>query len=193
MKPLLELIPVILFVVAWKIYGIYVATAVMMTTTSAQLIWSWLRYRKVSIKLKVTFYVIMVLGGATLYLHNPIFVKWKPTIIYWVGSLALFLSPVIFNRNLVRDLLKAILAAPDAVWTRVNIHCGVFLILIGALNLFVAYNYSEKVWMSFKVIGTPILLMVFSLAHLFFLFKYLIEEPVSPNEHISQDKIEDKQ
>ena len=93
MKLLFDLIPVLLFFVAYKIWGIYVATAVAIAATVLQIIWTKYRHGKVDTMLWVTFAIVSILGGATLLLHNENFIKLKPTALYWIFSCLLYTSP----------------------------------------------------------------------------------------------------
>src|SRR5476651_463724 len=152
MKFLFDLFPVILFFVAFKFLGIYAATAVAMGATFLQIGWVWFRHRKVDGMLWVSLGVITVFGGATLLLHDETFIKWKPTVLYWLFAATLLIGRVVFRRNLISALLKD-LTLPDPVWARVTWGWIAFLVGMGAVNLYVAANFTTDTWVNFKVWG----------------------------------------
>ena len=153
MKFLFDIFPVVLFFIAFKWQGIYFATAVAIAATFAQIGWVWLRHRKVDTMLWVSLGVIVVFGGATLLLHDETFIKWKPTVLYWLFAVILFVSDVVFKRNLIRALMQAQMALPDPVWSRLNLSWSAFFALMGAANIFVAYNFSTDNWVNFDALG----------------------------------------
>jgi intracellular septation protein len=112
MKFLFDLFPVILFFAVFKLYGIYEATAVAMAATFVQIGWMWFRHRKVEPMLWVSLVVIVVFGGATLYLQNETFIKWKPTVLYWLFSLALGGGALVFKKNLIRAMMEKQMSLP---------------------------------------------------------------------------------
>lgn len=201
MKFLFDLLPVILFFVAYKIAGgqtdaalqltrqflgdsvsesqapILIATAVAIVATFGQIAWVWLRHRKVDTMLWASLVIVTVFGGATLLFHDPIFIKWKPTVLYWLFAATLTISALVFKRNLIRRMLEAQIALPDPVWERLNLSWIGFFALMGVLNLLVAYRYSEEAWVNFKLFGGTGLMLLFVLGQGLFLSKHLQEEP----------------
>ena len=128
MKFLFDIFPVILFFVAFKIYGIYVATAVAIAATIAQVGWSWARHRKVDGMLWVSLAIIVIFGGATLLLRDETFIKWKPTVLYWFFGAVLLCSELLFGKNLIRAMMGKQVTLPDPVWRKVNLSwIGFFL------------------------------------------------------------------
>ncbi|MGE5465954.1 MAG: septation protein A, partial [Ignavibacteria bacterium] len=121
MKFLFDLFPVILFFAAFKLAGIYVATATAIGATFAQIAWVWWRHRKVDTMLWVSLGLIVVFGGATLVLHDETFIKWKPTILYWLFATTLFISAKAFGRNLIRRMLEEQVVLPEPLWARLNL------------------------------------------------------------------------
>ena len=179
MKLLFDLFPVILFFVAFKIKGIYVATAVAIAATIVQIIWTKWRHGKVDTMLWVSFAIIGVFGGATLLLHDETFIKWKPTVLYWMFSVILLGSNLLFNKNLMRSLLQEKIALPLHVWNRLNLSWSLFFAVIGCINLYVAFNYSTDDWVNFKLFGLTGLMVVFILAQSAWLAKYVDEKKES--------------
>ncbi len=200
MKILFDLLPVILFFGAYKFAGanepaafelashwlgdgiaptqapILLATAVAIAATFGQIAWVWLRHRKVDTMLWVSLGIIVVFGGATLLFHNPTFIKWKPTALYWLFGGVLGVSALAFRRNLIRKMLEAQVQLPDPVWTRLNTAWTIFFIAMGFLNLYVAYSFSEATWVNFKLFGGMGLMLAFVLGQGFYLSKYIEEE-----------------
>ena len=176
MKFLFDLFPVILFFVAFKLADIYVATGVAIAATFAQVGWLKLRGRRVDPMLWASLAIIVVFGGATLALHDETFIKWKPTILYWLFALVLTASEVGFGRNLIRTLLGEQMQLPDPVWRRLNWLWVGFFAFMGAANLFVAYSFSTDAWVNFKLFGGMGLMFVFVLAQGLFLAQHVQEK-----------------
>ena len=179
MKLLFDLFPVILFFIAFKFAGIYVATSVAIAATVAQIAWTKWRHGKVDVMLWVSFAIIAVFGGATLLLHDETFIKWKPTVLYWLFSAILLFSNLLFNKNLIRTLLQEKIALPLHVWHRLNLSWSLFFAVLGFINLYVAFNYSTDDWVNFKLFGFTGLMVVFILAQSAWLAKYVDEKKES--------------
>jgi intracellular septation protein len=179
MKLLFDLFPVILFFVAFKFQGIYIATAVAITATVAQVIWTKFRHGKVDVMLWVSFAIIAVFGGATLLLHDETFIKWKPTVLYWMFSVILLISNVAFKKNLMKLLLQEKIALPLHAWHRLNLSWSLFFAVLGFINLYVAFNYSTDSWVNFKLFGFTSLMLVFILGQGVWLAKYADEKKES--------------
>src|SRR3954463_16231176 len=120
MKFLFDLLPVVLFFVAFKLADIYVATAVAIGTTVLQVAWLKLRGRRVPGMLWASVAIIVVFGGATLLLQDETFIKWKPTVLYWLFAAVLAGSALGFRKNLIRTLLGEQMRLPDPIWARLN-------------------------------------------------------------------------
>ncbi len=163
MKMLFDLFPVILFFAAFKVYGIYVATAVAIGATFAQIAWLWFRRKKIDTMLWVSLGVITVFGGATLIFENETFIKWKPTVLYWLFGAVLTISAVFFRKNLVRAMMEKQVSLPDEIWTRLLTSWIGFFVVMGVLNLYVAYNFSTDAWVNFKLFGGMGFMLVFVL------------------------------
>jgi intracellular septation protein len=170
---LFDVFPVILFFVAFKVYDIYVATAVAIGATFAQIAWVWLRHRKVDNMLWVTLVVITVFGGATLLFKDDTFIKWKPTVLYWLFAGVLAVAALGFRKNLVRAMMQKQVTLPDEVWTRLLMSWIGFFAVMGVLNIYVAYNYSLDAWVNFKMFGGIGLMLVFVLAQAVMLAKHV--------------------
>lgn len=179
MKFLFDLFPIILFFIAFKVYGIYVATGVAIAGTFLQIGWVWLRHRKVDNMLWVSLGVIVVFGGATLLLHNETFIKWKPTVLYWLFAGTLAVSALLFRKNLIRTMMEKQVSLPDPVWGRLLASWIAFFTVMGVLNLYVAYNFSTDAWVNFKLFGGLGLMLVFVVLQALIMAKHIQgrEEP----------------
>lgn len=173
MKAFFDIFPIILFFAVFKFFGIYAATATAIAATVAQIAWMKWRHGKVDTMLWISFAIIAVFGGATLLLHDETFIKWKPTVLYWVFAAALLLSPVLFQKNLIRAFMHEKMPLPEHLWGKVNAAWGLFFAALGCLNLYVAFNYSLDTWVNFKLFGTTSLMLVFILAQATLLSKHI--------------------
>lgn len=200
-KILFDLFPIILFFIAYQVGernpesatawlaalgipldggakpGVFLATAVAIVATFLQIGWVWLKHRKVDTMLWISLALIVVFGGATLLLHDETFIKWKPTVLYWLFALALGLAPILFERNLIRLMMEKQVSLPDAVWTRLNLGWAGFFTFMGLANLWVAMNFSTDAWVNFKMFGSLGLMLVFIVGQTFYLSKHIKEEP----------------
>ena len=176
MKFLFDLFPIILFFVPYKFAGISAAPAVATAATVGQIGWVWFRHRKVDTMLWVSLVIVTVFGGATLLFQNPTFIKWKPTVLYWFFAGALIFSAVVLKKNLIRKMLEAQMKLPEPIWGTLNLVWAGFFGLMGVLNLFIAYNFSEDTWVNFKLFGGMGLMIVFVLAQGMLLSRYIEEE-----------------
>jgi intracellular septation protein len=176
MKFLFDLFPVVLFFVAFKLADIYVATAVAIAATFVQVGWLKLRGKRVDAMLWASLGIIAVFGGATLALQDETFIKWKPTVLYWLFGAVLAGAALVFRRNLVRLMLSEQVRLPEPVWSRLNWSWIGFFAFMGALNLYVAYNYSTDLWVNFKLFGGMGLMVLFVVIQAAFLAKYVEEE-----------------
>ena len=201
MKLLFDLFPVILFfaafkyseknpelAVSWvssllgsvtvdaKIAPILLATVVVILATIAQIAWVAWRHGKVDKMLWVSLGLVVVFGGMTLIFQNESFIKWKPTILYWVFAGSMIFSAVILKKNAIKTMLGEQLSLPEAVWTKVNWSWIAFFVVMGILNLIFAFNFPTDVWVNFKLFGGMGLMLVFVLAQGMLLSKYVEEK-----------------
>lgn len=152
---------------------ILLATAVAIVATIAQIGYLLARGRKVDGMLWVSLAIIVVFGGATIYFHNEAFIKWKPTVLYWVFATVLVGAQVLMNKNLIRLMMKAQIDLPDPVWTRLNMAWAAFFAAMGLINLYIAFNFSTSIWVNFKLFGFMGLMIAFVVAQTMFLSKYI--------------------
>jgi intracellular septation protein len=197
MKFLFDLFPIILFFAAFKLAGaneamahefaarwlgggiassqapILIATAVAIAATFGQIGWLWLRGRKIDTMLWVSLAIITLFGGATLYLHDDTFIKWKPTVLYWLFACVLGASELLFRRNLIRKMMGEQIELPDPAWKKLNLSWVGFFACMGVLNLYVAFNFPTDTWVSFKLFGGMGLMLAFVIGQSLFLAKYV--------------------
>jgi len=178
MKLLFDTFPVILFFIAywWSGQNIYVATGVTIVASIGQVAWAKWKFGKIDKMLLFSLVLVIVFGGATLLLHDPTFIKWKPTVLYWGFTVALIVSDIVMRKNLIRALMEKQISLPDPIWARLNWTWAGFFALMGALNIYVAYHFSEKVWVNFKMFGGIGLMLLFVLAQGIFLSRHVTTE-----------------
>ncbi|MGV3743065.1 MAG: septation protein A [Burkholderiaceae bacterium] len=154
---------------------ILLATAVAILATFAQIGYLFIRRKKIDKMLWVSLIIITVFGGATIYFHNETFIKWKPTVLYWVFAAGLVVAQLGFKRNLIRAMMEKQVSLPDPVWNKLYLAWTVFFVAMGAVNLFVAYNFDTEIWVNFKLFGFMGLMFAFIIAQSLFLSKYIKE------------------
>jgi intracellular septation protein len=177
MKFLFDVFPVVLFFVAFKFGGIFIATGVAIAATFAQIGWLLARGRKVDKMLWISLAIIVVTGGLTLLLRDEAFIKWKPTVLYWAFAASLGGSAFFFRKNLIRSLLAEQISAPDFVWRRLNLSWIGFFVFMGFANLAVAFalDLPTETWVNFKLFGGIGLMLAFALLQGLVLARYIDE------------------
>ncbi len=173
-KFLFDLFPVILFFIAFKFFGIFAATAAAIAASLAQIMYSKIRYGRVEKTLMVSGALIAVLGGATLIFHDKTFIMWKPTVLYWLLAATLAISNMLFNKNFIQQMMANMMSAPQAVWQKLHWAWFVFLVLLGFLNLYVAFHFTESAWVNFKLFGVTGLMFIFIIGQTLMFKRYLI-------------------
>lgn len=186
MKLLFDLFPVILFFAAFKgaehfpadalalagrLLGegvtaatapVFLATVTAIAATFLQIAWLKVKRAKIEPMLWISLAVIVVFGGLTLWLRNEMFIKWKPTILYWIFS-AILLWGSCTGRNFIRILMKNAVEMPDAAWSKLQTMWIVFFIVVGVVNLIVAYSFPTEIWVDFKLFGLISLTLIFTI------------------------------
>lgn len=187
MKLLIDFFPIILFFLAFKVWGIYAATGVAIVATIAQIAYLRFKHGKVEPMQWVSLGVIVLFGGATLLAHDDNFIKWKPTVLYWLMGAALLFGQLIFKKNLLRSVMGAQLQLPGAIWLKLNWAWTAFFAAMGALNLWVAFNFDTDAWVNFKLFGGMGLMVVFVIAQAIYMSRYLPQDGM-PNTAEAKDK-----
>ncbi len=184
MKFLFDLFPVILFFVAYKMYDIFVATAVAIAASAVQVGAYWLKHRSFEKMHLVTLGLITVLGGATLVFQDALFIKWKVTVVNWAFALAFIGSLYIGQKPLVERMMGGSISLPQEVWKRLNWSWAIFFIIVGLINIYVAFYYGleldekarEEIWVNFKLFGVMGLTFAFVIAQAFYMTRHIEEE-----------------
>lgn len=204
MKFLFDLFPVILFFITFKwgeshpaaaqsladalltghsgaqasgdLAPILLATMLTLLASLVQISYLLLRKRKVDAMLWISFIIIMVFGSATIYFHSETFIKWKPTVLYWCYGGAFVLAQFVFKKNLIRLAMETQVKLPEPVWKRLSLAWIVYFLVMGCVNLYVAYNFSTSAWANFKLISVVAIMPIFIVIQSLLLSKYL-EEP----------------
>jgi intracellular septation protein len=173
MKLLTDFLPIALFFITFKLAGIYVATAVAIAATLLQIGWLHFRHGKVETMQWVSLVIIVLFGGATLVFHDDTFIKWKPTVLYWLMGAALALGHLLFKRNFLQSLMGSQLELPAPVWLRLLWAWTGFFVLMGVLNLWVAYSFDLDTWVSYKLFGGMGLMLVFVVIQALYLSRFI--------------------
>ena len=196
MKQLAEFLPIVLFFIVYQLKGetielgswthtldgIFSATAVLMAATGAQVALSFAISRRLEKRQLWLLLAVLLFGGATLFFRNQMFIQWKPTIFNWVLALAFGASQFIGDRNLMERTLGSQLHLPGAVWTRLNLIWTANFAVVGALNLYVAYYYSEETWVSYKLYSAIGFTLVLTLLTALLISPHLREEENEPSD-----------
>lgn len=173
MKLLIDFFPIILFFAAFKLWDIYVATGVAIAATVVQIVWLRLHHGKVEPMQWLSLGVIVLFGGATILAHSETFIKWKPTVLYWLMGGALLAGQLVFRKNLLKSLMGSQMELPDAAWRSMNWSWIVFFAVMGVLNLWVAFNFDTNTWVNFKLFGGLGLMFVFVIAQALYLSRHM--------------------
>lgn len=173
MKLLFDFFPIILFFAAFKFYGIYVATAVAIGATILQVLFAWIKHRKVETIHWVTLILIVIMGSLTLYFQDEQFIKWKPSVINWAFGIAFFGSQFIGKKPFVERMMSANLELPAKVWTQLNLSWALYFMILGFANLYVIYNFNTDMWVNFKLFGMLGMTIIFVILQSLYLYKYL--------------------
>jgi intracellular septation protein len=173
MKLLLDFLPIAVFFVAFKLWGIYVATVVAIVATIAQI--AWLRYStgKVEPMQWLSLGIIVIFGGATILAHDESFIKWKPTVLYWAMAVTLASGMLFFRKNFLKTLMGAQLELPEPAWRAMNWSWVGFFAVMGVLNLWVAFHYDTNTWVNFKLFGGLGLMALFVVGQALFLGRHV--------------------
>jgi intracellular septation protein len=169
----MDFFPIALFFIAFKLGGIYVATGVAMAATLLQIGWLYFRHGKVEPMQWVSLAIITLFGGATLLTHDETFIKWKPTILYWLMGGVLLGGQVLFKRNLLMKIMSAQLNLPDPIWLRLLFAWVAFFAVMGVVNLWVAFNFDTDTWVNYKLFGGMGLMIVFVLLQAMYLSRHI--------------------
>lgn len=185
MKFLFDFFPIILFFVVFNSYddqmdGVIAATKVMIAASALQISLYWLKHRRFENMHLITLAMVAVLGGATIYFRNADFIKWKPTAVNWLFAIAFLASEFVGKKSLLKRMMDKNISLPEIVWSRLNYAWVVFFILMGVVNLYVAFNFSLDDWVDFKTFGMLGLTFAFVILQAFYMAR-----------HVGEPKVED--
>lgn len=175
MKILVDFFPIVLFFAAYKLGDIYMATLAAVVGAVIQVAYTWFRYRKFENMHLISLALIVVFGGATWYLRDPTFIKWKPTVLNWLFGLVFLGSQFVGDQPVIQRMMGKQLELPARIWKRLNLAWVVFFFVIGGTNLYVAFNYPESTWVNFKLFGMLGLTFAFVMAQSFYLSRHMPE------------------
>lgn len=173
MKLLFDFFPILLFFFTYKLYGLYAATGVAVVASFIQVGLFRIKYNRFDSMQLISLAIITVLGGATLFLQNPWFIKWKPTGIYWLASIVFYFSSIFSSTPLIKRMMGSNIKLKDNIWVRLNYAWGTFFFLMGFLNIYIAYYYSTDTWVNFKLFGGLGLTMIFVFIQALWLTKHI--------------------
>lgn len=166
MQALLELLPLVAFIVAYKAGGIYAATGALMAAMAVLLLVDWVRTRRIPPLHGISAGLVFAFGTLTLLLHDERFIQWKPTVFFWAVGIAFLASQWVGARPLAQRLMSAAVGESlgriaRADWMKLNLAWVAFYLVMGAANLAVVFNYSQDTWVNFKVYGITAATLVF--------------------------------
>jgi len=179
MKLLFDFFPILAFFITFKLFNLYAATAVAMIMSVIQVIIYRFKYNRFEIMHIVGLVLILILGGATLFFKNPWFIKFKPTGIYWITAIVFLGSSYMGNRPIVQRMMEGNIHLPTIIWHRLNYAWTLFFVILGFLNLYIAYTYTTDVWVNFKLFGGAGLTLLFVFVQALYLTRHLIERPIT--------------
>jgi len=192
MKLLFDFFPLLLMFATFKIFGIYVATAVAIVATIAQVIYLKVRGKKVEPMMWIGLGIIVVAGGATIIFKNEMFIKIKPTVLFVVMAIAIAVAQFGFGKNPISVIFNHQIQAPPLVWKKLALAWIVFLMLVAVLNLYFAYYQSTDTWFLFKTFGDMGLFLVFIVAQIIWLYPYMPQEQPEAGDTPAAAAIEHK-
>ena len=189
MKFLYDFFPILLFFIAYKMYGIYAATVVAIVASVLQVGLFWLKHKRFENMHLITMGLIVVFGGLTLVLHDETFIKWKPTVINWLFGVVFIGSGFIGKKTLSERLMGSAITVPGEIWSKLNWAWGLFFLFLGGVNLFVMYNFDTDTWVNFKLFGMVGLTFAFVIAQSFYLARHIEED----DEYTATDAVAPKE
>ncbi len=195
MKQLFDFFPVLVFAgVYFFTKDMILATGVLIGASAIQLAFDYARRRQVEKVHLYTFLILLVFGGFTIFLNDPVYIKWKPTVVNWLFALVFLGSQLLGKETLLEKMINGLLKQaphleidlPRSHWPWLNLTWVMFFIMLGLLNLYVAFNYDEDTWVTFKLIGLTLLNLGFFILQFVHLSRYMTEvnsedkEPTKP-------------
>ncbi|MEZ8168467.1 MULTISPECIES: septation protein A [unclassified Vibrio] len=186
MKQILDFIPLIIFFALYKMYDIYTATGALIVASAVQIILTYIIYKKVEKMQIITFLMVAVFGGMTIFLHDDNFIKWKVTIVYALFAIGLTVSHLM-GKSAIKGMLGKEISLPEAVWGKINWAWTLFFTLCAILNVYVAFNLPLDVWVNFKVFGLLIATFAFTLLTGVYIYKHLPKDKHQQRDQETQN------
>jgi len=182
MKFLADFFPILLFFIAYQAYDIYVATAVAIASSFLQVAFYWITRHRVEKMHLVTLGLLVVFGGLTLLLRDPLFIKWKPTVVNWLFGIVFLGSHFLGQKTMIERMMSHTIELPTGIWFRLNIGWALFFIASGLLNLYVAFNFPEETWVNFKLFGMLGLTLLFIVLQAFYMARHIQDQNPTQEE-----------
>ena len=173
MRMLFDFFPILLFFIAYKLQDIYFATIIAIISTVLQVFIIWIRKKKLETMHIITMIMIIIFGGANVFLQNEMFIKWKVSVVNWLFSLIFFISHFIGEKTIIQKLMDKSITLPKQVWLKLNISWAAFFGLVGFLNIYIVYNYDTNTWVNFKLFGVIGITFVFVIIQSIFMAKHI--------------------
>ncbi|MEZ8286597.1 septation protein A [Vibrio splendidus] len=186
MKQILDFIPLIIFFALYKMYDIYTATGALIVASAVQIVLTYIIYKKVEKMQIITFLMVAVFGGMTIFLHDDNFIKWKVTIVYALFATGLTVSHLM-GKSAIKGMLGKEISLPETVWGKINWAWTLFFTLCAILNVYVAFNLPLDVWVNFKVFGLLIATFAFTLLTGVYIYKHLPKDQLQSKDQTQQN------
>lgn len=191
MKFLFDFFPILLFFIAFKTYGIYVATAVAIAAGFIQSGLYWYKHRRFEKMHIITLILLVVFGGATLILQDEMFIKWKVSVVNWLFGVVFLGSQFVGKKNIIERMMGSNISLPAPVWRNLNMAWSLFFVALGFLNLYVIYNFDTDTWVDFKLFGMTGLTIAFVIAQSVYLMRHTRDDAVDTTSETTSDAISD--
>ena len=175
-KILYDYLPVVIFYITFKKYGIYMACKVIIATCFLQMVYDRIKNKKWSKMLVTFFFLALIFAGSTILLHDPEYIKWKLSIAYWSLGVICCGSLFIGKGSILKSFLKGKVEMPSKNWVYLTLAWSLFFIALGFVNLYIIKHYDTNFWVNFKLFGTLGSTLAFLLIQAPFLAKYVIED-----------------
>jgi intracellular septation protein len=189
MKFLIDFFPIVIFFAVYKYTNdIILATAILIPATALQILYTWIKTKTVEKMHIVTLVLVLVLGGLTIALNDKTFIQWKPTLVNWLFALAFLVSQFIGKRTIIEMMMSGNIELPKPVWKNLNLSWVAFFIIAGAVNLYVAYNFSEDTWVNFKLFGLLGMTFVFVIIQGIYMTRHMKDVKELSDKTIEADK-----
>lgn len=173
MSFLYDFFPILLFFTFYKIYDIFVATGVAIIATLIQVIYTKIKTKKFNKTHLLALGTISILGGATIFFKNEMFIKWKTTAVYWLLALLFLFSKLVSKKHFLQHFASNSFQLPEKIWSKLNLSWVIFFSLMGFANIYIVYNFDTNTWVNFKLFGTMGLTFVFVVIQAIYMSKFI--------------------